>query len=164
MRLLPLFLLLLTACTMKAERKPIAEQQLLFILHADSARLDLGEDPYNGSLTLHKVNDSVAFFSERPNRRAGSISLKKFLAGWDQGRDNFDLQPPNAGLIFFSPSNSPKVSTAHYSELNLVLHNPRYDSKRDTLRFDVSLLGLASSPPEGNLLEPTLFIDSRTRR
>ncbi|MCH9610843.1 MAG: hypothetical protein SP1CHLAM42_09180 [Chlamydiales bacterium] len=117
----------------------------------------------SGTLNLHNVNDSVAFFSERPDRRAGSVTLNEFLENWDLGHSSFLLQPPNAGFIYYAPSKSPRARTAHYSEVNLVLRNPKYDSKSDTLSFDVTLLTPAMKIPAGELLEPTLFIDSGSR-
>jgi len=165
MRILPLFLLLLTACSMRGDKKPIVEDRLLFILHAETASIDMMDGTtMNGMLTLHDVNDSVAFFSERPNRRAGNVPLKRFIDDWDSGADSFSLQPPNAGFIYFAPSDSPKRQTAHYSELNLVLRNPRYNSKKDTLTFDYTLLSPGTHVKEGSLLEPTLFIDSASRQ
>ena len=154
MRILPLLLIILAACTAKGARKPIAEERLLFVLHADSAHMEFVEGTtVTGTLHLHKVDDSVAFFSERPNRKAGTIPLKTFLANWGQGNDTFSLQPPNAGFIFFAPSESPRSSTAYYSEVNLTLQNPIYNKKKDTLSFDVTLLTPAENIPEGSLLE-----------
>lgn len=164
MRLMPLFFIFLTACSMQANKKPIAEQHLLFIIHAQKASFVYEpETTISGELTLQDAAKSVVFFSERPNRRAGNLSVESFLENWNQGEDNLNLEPPNAGLVYYSPSESPRASTAKYSEINLVLRNPHYDSRRDTLTFDVTLLSPSSHLPEGLMLEPTLFIDTAAR-
>lgn len=164
MRYFTLLMLFLVACTAKANRYPVPEQRLLFILHADSASIEFAQNTsISGVLHLHDVNDTVSFFSERPNRRAGKLTLKRFLEHWNRGEDSFSLEPPNAGLVFFSPSDSPSSRTAHYSEVSLTLENPRYNRSQDRLSFDVTLLSTANPIPADTLLEPTLFIDTGSR-
>ncbi len=155
-----LFCLLFLTTTLFAQ---VADERLLFILHADHARVTLGRGAtVSGTLVLYDVNDSVAFFSEQPDRHAGTIPLSDFLKNWE--KEGFTLSPPNAGFVFYSPSRSPASRTARYSEVNFVLQNPRYSSKRDSLTFDINLIDVGTDLPSGNLLEPTLFIDAKARK
>lgn len=141
-----------------------ANERLLYIVHADRAAVEFGEGAsVSGSLRMIKIDDSIAFFSDRPNRKGGTMSLEDFLKTWSEGKDNFADVPPNAGFVYYSPSTSPSASTARFSEVNFVLMNPRYDSKKDILTFDIDIIDSGKGVPRGELLEPTLFIDSKTR-
>ena len=49
------------------------------------------------TLTLNGVSN-VIYFSDRPNRVAGHMSIAKFTEAWSQGADSFKKDPPNATL------------------------------------------------------------------
>jgi hypothetical protein len=65
--------------------------RFLFVMSAQSGSFD-GE-----TLTLHGV-PSVVYFSDRPYRIAGHLSLQEFAELWGEGTDNFAGDPPNATL------------------------------------------------------------------
>jgi len=48
-------------------------------------------------LTLNGV-PNVIYFSDRPARKAGHMSLSKFVEIWDKGSDSYKADPPNATL------------------------------------------------------------------
>jgi hypothetical protein len=52
------------------------------------------------TLTLKDV-PVVVYFSDRPNRLVGHMSLKKFVASWNKGPGSFKADPPNAALSIF---------------------------------------------------------------
>lgn len=52
-------------------------------------------------LTLKGV-PLVIYFSDRPHRLSGMLSLQVFAQGWDQGTDSFRADPPNATLSILS--------------------------------------------------------------
>ncbi len=63
----------------------------LFVLSATSGSLK------GDTLTLNGV-PNVIYFSDRPARKAGHLSLEKFVESWDKGSDSFKADPPNASL------------------------------------------------------------------
>jgi len=63
----------------------------LFVISGTSGSLD------GDTLTLSGV-PNVIYFSDRPARKAGHISLEKFVESWNKGSDSFKKDPPNATL------------------------------------------------------------------
>ncbi len=63
----------------------------LFVISGTSGSLD------GDTLTLNGV-PNVIYFSDRPARKAGHLSLEKFVEAWDKGDDSFKTDPPNATL------------------------------------------------------------------
>jgi len=63
----------------------------LFVLSAASGSLE------GDRLTLNGV-PNVVYFSDRPVRKAGHLSLEKFVESWNKGSDSFKEDPPNATL------------------------------------------------------------------
>jgi len=63
----------------------------LFVISGTSGSLD------GDKLTLNGV-PNVLYFSDRPARKAGHISLANFVEMWDKGDDAFKADPPNATL------------------------------------------------------------------
>jgi len=63
----------------------------LFIISGTSGSLD------GDTLTLNGV-PNVIYFSDRPARKVGHISVSEFIGMWDKGVDSFKADPPNATL------------------------------------------------------------------
>ena len=70
---------------------------LLFVLSSKEATISKGQGGM--VLTLKAPNKNVLYFSDRPNRVAGHITLAKFVKGWDKGKDSFKDDPPNAVFV-----------------------------------------------------------------
>ena len=70
--------------------------QFLFVVSATAGSYD-GE-----TLTLTGV-PSVIYFSDRPYRIAGHVSLEEFVELWREGVDDFAVEPPNATLSIYTP-------------------------------------------------------------
>jgi hypothetical protein len=96
-------------------------------------------------LTLNGV-PNVIYFSDRPDRVAGHLSLKKFVEMWNQGDDSFKAYPPNATLSVLKEDEA----------RNVVVELTGVEQKKDSVVFKVVLL-------EGKGIESfeasTLFID-----
>ncbi|MCP4229149.1 MAG: hypothetical protein GY771_03250 [bacterium] len=69
--------------------------QYLYVMSATTGSFD-GE-----ILTLTGV-PSVLYFSDRPYRIAGHLSVEKLVELWGNGADYFTANPPNATLSIFS--------------------------------------------------------------
>jgi hypothetical protein len=111
----------------------------LFVISGMSGSLD------GDKLTLNGV-PNVIYFSDRPDRVAGHLSLKKFVEMWNQGDDSFKADPPNATLSVLKEDEA----------RNVVVELMSVEHKKDSVVFKVVLL-------EGKGIESfeasTLFID-----
>ena len=111
----------------------------LFVLSATSGSLK------GDTLTLNGV-PNVIYFSDRPARKAGHLSLEKFVEMWDKGDDSFKADPPNATLSVLKKDGAKNAAV----ELMSV------EQKSGSVVFKISVL-------EGLIAESfktsTLFID-----
>lgn len=63
-------------------------------------------DPAAQTLRLTDVTPQALYFSDRPERVAGHISMDDYLSYWREGADNFSKDPPNATLSVYEPGSS----------------------------------------------------------
>ena len=91
----------------------------------------------------------VVYFSDRPYRLAGHISLQDFASLWNEGDDSFSKDPPNAELAIYGQSGGTQVV--------LIISEPEFSGT--SVSFSVTVL-------EGDIPEAferaTLFIDGGT--
>ncbi len=111
----------------------------LFVISGTSGSLD------GDTLTLNGV-PNVIYFSDRPARKAGHLSLEKFVEMWDKGDDSFKADPPNATLSVLKKDGAK----------NVVVELTSVEQKRGSVVFKVAVLKGMS--PE-SLSTSTLFID-----
>ena len=95
----------------------------LFVISGTSGSLD------GDTLTLNGV-PNVIYFSDRPVRKAGHLSLEKFVEMWDKGDDSFKADPPNATLSVL------KIDGAK----NVVVELISVEQKRHSVVFKVAVL------------------------
>ena len=113
--------------------------RFLFVLSAESGSFE------GDVLTLTGV-PMVIYYSDRPDRIAGHISLKKFVENWNKGSDSFMADPPNATLSILNEEGNENAIVE--------LSNP--EIKGNVVEFDVRLL-YGSIEPEFST--SGLFID-----
>jgi hypothetical protein len=89
----------------------------------------------------------TVFFSDRPERLTGQVRNDLFAKLWNEGRNSFKSDPPNAALSIFDPHDQP-------TQVVVALDNPRLDGKN--IQYDARVLK-GTIPPAGG--ETTLFID-----
>lgn len=84
-----------------AARADEPQIQLMFVQTADSFKAD------GASLRLINVGQQTLYFSDRPVRIAGHVSMAAYLTGWtpEAGPDNFSADPPNATLSVYETGN-----------------------------------------------------------
>lgn len=114
----------------------------LAVLNADGAKLE------GNKLTLTGISNNTIVFADRPVRAAGHETLKQFLMQWDEGKDSFAKDPPNATVSVLG------ANPGEVSDAVVVLKSPKLDGS--TLTFDVSVL-------EGSLVAGgpvAVFIDA----
>jgi hypothetical protein len=78
--------------------------QLMFVQSAE----DLTVDAAASTIRLVKVSQQTVYFSDRPQRLAGHITMASYLKEWTAraGKDNFATDPPNATLSVYEPGSA----------------------------------------------------------
>jgi hypothetical protein len=81
--------------------------QLMFVQTADDFRAD------GKTLRLVNVGKQTLYFSDRPVRIAGHITMPAHLDEWKagEGPDNFGNDPPNATLSVYAPGHNDNTLT-----------------------------------------------------
>jgi hypothetical protein len=114
----------------------------LAVLNSGNATLQ------GGKLTMGGVAPNTIVFADRPVRAAGHVLTAEFIKQWDEGKDSFAKDPPNATISVLD-----KNGTA-VQDAVVVLKAPKLEG--DKLTFDVAVL-------EGDLAgangPASLFID-----
>jgi hypothetical protein len=101
----------------------------------------------DGVLTLSDASPMTTFFSDRPERLTGQVRNDAFAKLWNEGKNGFKDDPPNAALTVFNPEGKP-------TQAIVVLTNPRMDGKN--IVFNARTLK-GEIPAKGG--ESALFID-----
>jgi len=117
------------------------EPSYLFVLSATSGSLK------GDILTLNGV-PNVIYFSDRPNRIAGHISLEKFVESGNKGSDSFKADPPNATLSVLKKNGAK----------NVVVELMSVEQKNGSVVFKVAVI--EDGADIGKFTESSLFIDS----
>jgi len=115
------------------------EPRYLFVISGTSGSLK------GDTLTLNGV-PNVIYFSDRPNRVAGHISLAKFVESWNKGVDSYKADPPNATLSVLNKDGAK----------NVVVELMSVEQKSGSVVFKVAVLEGMS--PESFKMS-SLFID-----
>ena len=115
------------------------EPRYLFVLSATSGSLK------GDTLTLNGV-PNVIYFSDRPLRKAGHMSLSNFIEMWNKGSDSYKADPPNATLSVLNKEGAK----------NVVVELMSVEQKRGSVVFKVAVLE-GMFPVEFNTGD--LFID-----
>ena len=111
----------------------------LFVISGTSGSLD------GDTLTLNGV-PNVIYFSDRPARKAGHLSISEFIEMWDKGVDSFKADPPNATLSVLTKDGAK----------NVVVELMSVEQKSGSVVFKVAVL---EGKVKGTLAPATLFID-----
>jgi exo-beta-1,3-glucanase (GH17 family) len=163
-----LVILLLAAGGCGSGTQPAREENegdvYLFTQTADGGTIEA--DPVEeGSylLTLTGVSPFTTYFSERPQRNAGTVPTGEFVSGWGAA---FEGDPPNAALVFTAAAQPGEEAAV------CVISDPFYDGDAGTLVYRVKELPTAEGDaaagwqggPLGGLPrdfgEASLFIDA----
>jgi hypothetical protein len=119
------------------------EPSFLYVLSAQSGSVD------GDTLTLEAV-PSVIYFSDRPERIAGHMTVDAFVRHWDGGVGSFADVPPNAVLSVLG-SDDVEDSVVELTDIR---------QEGDTLLLQMVVL--EGSPPQGPIGPASLFLDPDT--
>ncbi len=102
-----------------------AKIQLMFVQSADDLKSD------GRTLRLVNVSPQTIYFTDRPVREAGHISMSAFLEEWTAaaGPNNFSKNPPNATLSVYEPGQKANTLTV------LEISDPVVDGKDLVYRY-----------------------------
>jgi hypothetical protein len=114
----------------------------LFVLNSAGAKLE------GKTLTMTGVSANSIVFADRPVRAAGHVTTEQFIMQWDEDKDNFIKDPPNATISVLGGDGS-KVEDAV-----VTLMKPKLDG--GNLTFEVAVLEGSLSGGSG---PAALFID-----
>jgi len=138
-----IFTVMLTLVSGLVLAEPVIDQSknpgYLFVLSAASGSLE------GDTLTLNGV-PNVIYFTERPDRVAGYISLSNFIEMWDKGVDSFKADPPNATLSVLKKDGAQ----------NVVVELKSAELKSGSVIFKVAVL---ESGEPGSFKTSSLFVD-----
>ncbi|MCR9213565.1 MAG: hypothetical protein NXI13_07590 [Proteobacteria bacterium] len=115
--------------------------EVLFVQMSGAMEFD------GNKITLSDIAPHVVWYTERPDRKSGHMTLDEFLTEWEKGTNSFEVDPPNAVLTLMDASDSPAV---------IVIRNPIYRGK--ILTYDVEILN-GSIPKTGGPV--SLVIDGK---
>ena len=146
MIIIPALIFILGVSAQLASANPVINDadapQFLYTMSAKSGMYK------DGKLTLKDV-PLVVYFSDRPHRISGMLSLEVFAQGWDQGPDSFKADPPNGTLSIMGKDGVTNVVVE--------LSDPNADVMKGSVTFDVRVLD--GQMPE-SFETATLFVDN----
>lgn len=122
-------------CNTSFESEKVNE--LIYIQQAKVA--ELSQDPNSLGKYLLKISGSdktLVYFSDKPNREAGTLTLSQFVKAW-QNNGMLKENPPNVVISYvnFKPSSESGVGADV-----LTLSNPQYDFSSDSVTFNATPL------------------------
>ena len=131
--------------------KSTQKASFLFVLRAHHGVIAKTSGGY--TLTLKGMDDKVLYFSDRPVRKAGFITMTRFMGGWAKGKDSFKDNPPNAAIVHAAlKSNEKGIAQA----VPLELTNP----VRTDNGWTFHLKNLDGKVSIGNYHGITIFVDN----
>jgi hypothetical protein len=119
------------------------EADFLFVQNAKSMTYDRAK----GKLTLKGVSPVTIFFTDRPERIAGNMPTRVFVPFWNEGKDSFSKDNPNANLSILEKDTV-------VADIVVTLSKPVL--KGEDLSYDVKILE-GNMPAKGGPV--SLFID-----
>ena len=132
---------LLTAPAMaQMQQQPMPAANWLFVQVADSAVVE------GNKLVLKGVAPQTVMFADRPERMTGDTPTTSFVKTWNEGKDSFQRDPPNATLSIVVDGKS-TVSVVELTDPEL---------SGDTLTYTVRVLS-DEKPVSGK--SASLYID-----
>ena len=118
-----------------------ALKNYMFVINFDNGSYKDGKLRLNGNGT-----SNVIYFTDRPDRESGHMSVKKFKSIWTKGINSFSSDPPNATLSV--------IINAEDSNSVMVISNPAID--KNSIIFDVEV---SEGTPPASFNTGGLFID-----
>lgn len=136
------------------------DKEYLFVQTAKKAEIKATQTDRTYTLTFKDISPYVVYFTDRPNRETGHLSMQEYLTTWKNGADTFAKSAPNAaleGVKFAGIKNGMEAVSYTFA-----LSQPVYNEKANTLAYTVTLLSgekVLTKEQLGKMRRPVLFID-----
>jgi hypothetical protein len=76
---------------------------------------------YDVSVPVDAASTEVTWFTDRPNRDAGTMSFEALASLWAKpGADSFSADPPNVSIVFGSGKGQPRTAIAEMTNTKIV--------------------------------------------
>lgn len=112
------------------------------------------------TLSLQDIPTHTIWFTDRPNRSAGRISVQNYLKkSWHQGKNSFSMNHPNAIIMYFPKNNSKFSEHKHFvAELS----EPVLSDNASTLTYTIKAVHGDSGtfPSAGKIYNVFMLIDN----
>ncbi|BCA94133.1 hypothetical protein TUM19329_04940 [Legionella antarctica] len=155
------FLISCTAFASSKHRDVSVPPNYMFLQNAKLGILKSTKKQGIYQLILTNVQPYVTYFSDRPNRITGLMSIDNFLKEWQSNvTSGFKKDAPNVGIEGIKLN---AFSRSQPISVVMVLSNPIYDKKANTLTYTAHELDAKYAPvvKDGTKLENiALFIDN----
>jgi len=106
---------------------------------------------YDVSVPVDAASTEVTWFTDRPNRDAGTMSYEALASLWTkEGKDSFTADPPNVSIVFGSGKGQPKTAIAKMSNTKIV-DNPNGNGQllQATMTMETSQEAAALAKADG---------------
>jgi hypothetical protein len=106
---------------------------------------------YDVSVPVDAASTEVTWFTDRPNRDAGTMSFEALASLWTkEGKDSFTADPPNVSIVFGSGKGQPRTAIAKMSNTKIV-DNPNGKGQllQATMTVDTSQQAAALEKTDG---------------
>lgn len=138
----------------KVSTQTTQQASFLFVLRADTGVITKTDEGY--TLTLKGMDDKVLYFSDRPVRKSGFITVAQFFGDWAKGKNSFQANPPNAAIVHAAlKTNEKGIAQAIPVELT----NPV--ASDDGWTFHMK--GIQGEMSTGSYNKISIFVDSGLR-
>lgn len=143
MRQIFFILLILLATAFTGVAVEPAGPNYLFVINFDNGTYK------DGKLTLNGNGQSnVIYFSDKPEVESGHMGIKKFVAIWSEGEQNFNTIPPNSTLSI--------IKDEVENNSVFIISNPKIEGA--AIMFDAELV---SGKPTTEFEAGGLFLDTK---
>ena len=124
---------------------------VLFFQSSTDATITKGTTKNTFTITLNHPSDYVSYFTDRPVRKAGVISLSRFLSLWTDKnvKNNFSQNPPNVAI---------NMVLEQGKEQNAVVEIAKPSFINNVISYQISTLG-NQSLEVGKVKHLVLFFD-----
>ena len=113
------------------------DPSLIYIQQAKSATLEKSPKGCNYfTLEVFQNEPTVVYFSDKPDRAAGMISLTQFLKVWS---NDPNMQSDHPICVMSYVNFTPKVQTGVSVDV-LELYNPKYNEEKESVIFEAKSL------------------------
>lgn len=108
-------------------------------------------------LTLQKASPEVIYFSDRPLRVSGHVSLNKYVHEWNS---SFKTTPPNAVVEIVDLNSNPnKINISNFPVELTKPHISKQHNGTETLQFNIKPIENTSIAPIKNNDFVAVFVD-----